>query len=418
MNQGFGNIFCSEAIQGALPLDQNSPKQCAYGLYAEQISGSAFTRARHQNFKTWVYRLTPSVANQNPFRKSSFQWLSYLKTDVVPMPLRLSAPVFEAKNNDLISGVFHIASSGQKNHVYWYDIGQSMKQSYFCNYDSEMLFIPVVGKITLATELGKLCANPGEIIVIPKGIAIQMIIDDKAFGYLAENGGLAFRLPELGPIGANGLAHPRHFTYPDASFEDNETDASQWVKYQGVLWERKIHNSPLNVVAWHGNYAPYHYNLDNFNAINTVSFDHPDPSIYTVLTSESEILGIANLDFVVFPKRWTVAKHTFRLPYFHRNIMSELMGLIEGQYDAKAEGFKPGGISIHNKMIPHGPDLQTFQQETKSPEHPSYIDNTLAFMLESNEIWQVTEQALNLPELQKEYTKCWQGFPSAKIKNM
>lgn len=416
MNQGFGNIFCSEAISGALPTNQNSPKQCEYGLYAEQISGSAFTRPRHQNFKTWVYRLTPSVANQQAFRKSVFQWLGNYKSSS-PMPLRWSPPNFEAKNNDLISGVFHIASSGQKNHVYWYNIGQSMVASYFCNYDSEMLFIPVVGQITLATELGKLTAKPGEIIVIPRGINIQLIVDDNlAFGYLAENGGLNFRLPELGPIGANGLAHPRHFSYPEACFENNDVDASQWVKYLGEIWERKIHNSPLNVVAWHGNYAPFHYNLNNFNAINTVSYDHPDPSIYTVLSSESEIPGVANLDFVVFPKRWTVAKHTFRLPYFHRNFMSELMGLIEGQYDAKADGFQAGSISIHNKMIPHGPDLKTWLQETKTSDSPNYIDNTLAFMLESNEVWQVTEQAFNLPELQKEYTKCWEGFPSAKIK--
>lgn len=416
MNQGFGNIFSSEAIDGALPLNQNSPKQCPYDLYAEQISGSAFTRPRHQNFKTWVYRLTPSVANQNEFRKSAFQWLANHQTNIAPKPLRWNPPIFETNNKTLINGLFHIASSGQKNHVYWYHISQSMIESYFNNYDSEMLLIPVKGRITVETELGKLSANPGEIIVIPRGIAIQLIVDEQlAFGYLAENGGLTFRLPELGIIGANGLAHPRHFMYPNAAFKPNDIDGWQWVKYQGLLWERKITNSPLNVVAWHGNYAPYQYNLNHFNTLNSVSYDHPDPSIYTVLTSESEIPGVANLDFVIFPKRWSVAKHTFRLPYFHRNIMSELMGLIEGQYDAKSQGFEPGGVSIHNKMIPHGPDYLSFQQEIKSIEKPNYLENTLAFMLESNEIWQVTEQAMNLPELQKEYTKCWLGFPSGKL---
>jgi homogentisate 1,2-dioxygenase len=415
MNQGFGNYFTSEAVPGALPQQQNSPQQLNYQLYAEQISGSAFTRLRHQNLKSWVYRLKPSVAHTTNFTQTSFNWLQKITKPMPPNPLRWSPPLTQTQSCHFMNGLFHIASSGEDNHVYWYDFNEPMKDCYFSNYDAEFLFIPYHGSIQIMTEFGELVANPEEIIVIPRGVYFQVKNSTHCKGYLAENGGAPFKLPELGIIGANGLAHPRHFNYPKASFEDKKGQFVQYTKFQGQLWQKTIEHSPLNVVAWHGNYLPYHYNLKLFNSINSVSYDHIDPSIYTVLTSESEIPGIANLDFVIFPRRWSVAEHSFRLPYFHRNVMSELMGLIKGQYDAKGKDFSVGGVSIHNQMTPHGPDVQSWKQEINALDEPCRIDNTLAFMLESNQIWQVTEQAMILKQMQKDYSNCWRDFPSGKI---
>jgi homogentisate 1,2-dioxygenase len=415
MNQGFGNYFTSEAVPGALPQHQNSPQKLNLHLYAEQISGSAFTRLRHQNFKSWVYRLKPSVSHTQIFTQAAFNWLQPIIKPMAPNPLRWSPPTSPTKSCDFMNGLFHIASSGDLNHVYWYDFNESMTNCYFSNYDGELLFIPYHGSIQIMTEFGELSASPEQIIVIPRGIHFQIINPTHSKGYLAENGGTPFKLPELGTIGANGLAHPRHFNYPNACFEDKQGNFIQYTKFQGQLWQKTIEHSPLNVVAWHGNYLPYHYDLKLFNSINSVSYDHIDPSIYTVLTSESEIPGVANLDFVIFPRRWSVAEHSFRLPYFHRNIMSELMGLINGQYDAKGKDFSAGGVSIHNQMTPHGPDFQSWKQEIDAVHEPNLLDNTLAFMLESNQIWQVTEQAMILNQLQQDYSKCWQDFPSGKI---
>jgi homogentisate 1,2-dioxygenase len=415
MNHGFGNYLTSEAVPGALPQQQNSPHQLNYQLYAEQISGSAFTRLRHQNFKSWIYRLKPSVSHTETFTQSTCHWLQEITKSMPPNPLRWSCPSSLNRPHHFMEGIFHIASSGENNHVYWYDCNKSMDDCYFSNYDGELLFIPYQGIINIFTEFGELSAGPEEIIVIPRGVHFQIRNQGHSKGYLAENGGIPFKLPELGIIGANGLAHPRHFVYPQASFEDKQGNFMLYCKSQGQIWEKTIQYSPLNVVAWHGNYLPYHYDLKQFNSINSVSYDHIDPSIYTVLTSESEIPGVANLDFVIFPRRWSVAEHTFRLPYFHRNVMSELMGLIQGQYDAKGKEFSAGGISIHNQMTPHGPDYQSWNLEMNAEEKPNLLDNTLAFMLESNQTWQVTKQAMILDQLQKDYSKCWQDFPSGKI---
>ena len=297
--------------------------------------------------------------------------------------------------------------------TYMYQCDRSMENRYFTNNDGELLFIPYHGEIVLHTEMGQLPIKPGIIAVIPRGIKFKVrLLTPNAKGYLCENQGNSLTLPQLGLIGANGLANPRHFCYPKAAFETIDDDCILLCKHQNRLWEAKSNHSPLNVVAWHGNYAPYSYDLSLFNTINTVSFDHPDPSIYTVLTSESNTPDVANLDFVIFPSRWVVAEHTFRPPYFHRNYMNELMGLIEGQYDAKQEGFLPGGVSIHNSMIPHGPDVSSYDHgvsQTLKPERYAY---TLAFMLETQDLWQVTEQAIRHPALQKNYTNCWQGFKS------
>lgn len=411
---GFGNYHSSEAIPGALPTDQNSPQQCPFGLYAEQISGSAFTQARHTNQRSWLYRRLPSVAQgeYKPYARS--QRLSFVKQQA-PNPLRW-APVPESSvQSDFIDGLFHIAGNSLLN-TYIYQCQLSMTTRYFSHYDAELLFVPYQGSIKLVTELGCLEIAPGMIAVIPRGIKFKLeLLDKQAAGYLCENSGRPLTLPTLGLLGANGLAHPRHFLYPTAAYEDIDGPVELICQSQGHCWTASRDHSPLDVVAWHGNYAPYCYDLSLFNTINTVSFDHPDPSIFTVLHSESAIPGVANLDFVIFPERWMVAEHSFRLPYYHRNVMSELMGLIEGSYDAKEDGFSVGGVSIHNAMTPHGPDTNSFLKASTEILKPERYTHTLAFMFETNEPWRVTEMAMSHASRHHDYAACWQGFKRAEL---
>ncbi len=406
---GFGNHHASEAIPGALPVKQNSPQKCAYGLYAEQLSGSAFTRPRHTNLSSWLYRTLPSVVHYEfiPYTGVIIERFAPIQA---PNPLRWSPRSAPKNDQDFIDGLFHLAGNQLLN-AYVYLCNQSMTTRYFSNNDGEMLFVPYQGQIRLRTEFGLLDISPGMIAVIPRGITFKVeLIDSLAAGYLCENAGTPLTLPQLGVIGANGLANPRHFLYPCAAFEKHAEKIKLICKSQQHFWVANSDHSPLNVVAWHGNYAPYSYDLSLFNTINTVSFDHPDPSIFTVLTSESDSQGVANLDFVIFPSRWMVAENTFRPPYFHRNIMSELMGLVRGEYDAKQEGFAIGGVSIHNCMTAHGPDAETYRKESSRELTPEHYTNTLAFMFESREPWQVTVSASKHTTRQKNYANCWQDL--------
>ncbi len=409
MLSGFGNHHQTEAIVGALPTNQNSPQTCSLNLFAEQLSGSAFSRSRHVNYHSWLYRTLPSVVHEDYVLYPETIQHTYADLQA-PNPMRWNAQPDITKAVDFIDGLFHLAGTRLVN-AYIYQCNQSMHLRYFSNHDGELLFVPYQGQIKLHTEFGLLKIRPGMIAVIPRGIKFRIeLIDQHAYGYLAENAGLPLTLPQHGIIGANGLANPRHFLYPKAAFETLQKNVLLISKYQQRLWCAHAKQSPLNVVAWHGNYAPYCYDLSLFNTINTVSFDHPDPSIFTVLTSESDTPGVANFDFVIFPPRWMVAEHTFRLPYFHRNIMSELMGLIQGEYDAKRDGFEVGGVSIHNCMTAHGPDAASYQAASEEILKPQYYENTLAFMFETCEPWLVTDEALNHTTRQRDYTKCWQGF--------
>lgn len=412
---GFGNYHASEAIADALPAEQNSPQQCPFGLYAEQISGSAFTEPRHTNRHSWLYRLLPSVVQHDyiPYHRSI---ITPFMSKQAPNPMRWAPLKKPEHQQDFIDGLFHLAGH-QNLQTFIYQCNLSMTHRYFSSYDGELLFVPYEGKIGLQTELGRLDIAPGMIAVIPRGIKFKVtLLTSKAAGYLCENAGKPLALPSLGLIGANGLANPRHFFYPTASYEQLEQPQELVCQYQQSTWLAKIDHSPLNVVAWHGNYAPYAYDLSLFNTINSVSFDHPDPSIFTVLSSESNTPGVANLDFVIFPERWMVAEHTFRLPYYHRNIMNELMGLIHGQYDAKEDNFTVGGISIHNAMTPHGPDANSYIKASTQPLKPEQYKNTLAFMFESNLPWLVTERAMNHPSRELTYSHCWKNLKASKLK--
>lgn len=413
---GFANEWASEALPGALPQGQNSPQQAPFGLYAEQLSGTAFTAPRASNRRSWLYRIYPAVKHSafqkidNGLLRSSFDEVA-----TPPNQLRWNPSPIPSAPTDFIDGLITVAGNGaHATHtgcaIHVYAANRSM-QRFFYNADGELLIVAQLGKLQLATEFGVLEIEPGEIAVIPRGVRFRVtLLEQVARGYICENYGLIFRLPELGPIGANGLANPRDFLTPVAAFEDRSGEFELVAKFMGQLWSARIDHSPLDVVAWHGNYAPYKYDLRRFNTINTVSYDHPDPSIFTVLTSPSESVGIANLDFVIFPPRWMVAEHTFRPPWFHRNVMSEYMGLIYGAYDAKAEGFLPGGASLHNCMSGHGPDAITYQQASTGELTPHKIEQTLAFMFESRMIIRPTRYALESPELQSDYLNCWQGL--------
>ena len=415
---GFGNEFATEAVAGSLPIGQNSPQQVAHGLYAEQLSGSAFTAPRAENRRSWLYRIRPGSLHQ-PFVQVASGLLqsgpfdahatspNQLRWDPFPLP---SAPT------DFIAGLMTIAGNGSPDSqsgiaIHVYAANRAMQDRYFYNADGEMLIVPQQGGLTLRTEMGILDVAPGDIAVLPRGVRFTVELPDGvARGYVCENYGALLRLPELGPIGANGLANARDFLAPVAAFEDREGAFTLLAKFGGKLWSAGITHSPLDVVAWHGNYTPYKYNLAHFNAMNSVSFDHADPSIFTVLTSPSGSAGTANVDFVIFPPRWMVAEHTFRPPWFHRNVMSEYMGLIHGVYDAKAEGFLPGGGSLHNCMSGHGPDATTFEAASKMALAPHKQDQTLAFMFESRWLIRPTQSAMTAPQLQADYWQCWQGL--------
>lgn len=408
---GFGNYHATEARENALPKNQNSPQQCPFGLYAEQLNGSAFTRPRVSNLYSWLYRQQPSAAI-HPFQPYP-SFIKAIADKQPPNPMRWS-PLDNAYDGTFLEGLFHFVSNNGSN-GYFYRCQKSMENTYFQSRDGEWLFIPYKGKMRLRTEMGHLFLEPGTIAVIPRGIYFAIdVLDDVCAGYICENSKHPFILPELGPLGANALAQPRHFLYPKAAYETASTPVELFCKYQNQLWISKNNTTPLNVVAWHGRYAPYLYDLSHFNTINTVSFDHPDPSIFTVLTSPSDTTGVAHLDFVIFPPRWMVAEHTFRLPYFHRNIMSEWMGLIQGQYDAKKDGFLPGGSSLHNCMTGHGPDVASYKACIEEVLAPQRYNDTLAFMLESSTPWQVTQAAFAHPSYQEDYASCWQGFPMSK----
>ena len=414
---GFGNEFATEARAGALPVGQNSPQRAPMGLYAEQLTGSPFTAPRSLNRRTWTYRIRPS-AQHRPFRQIDnglWQSAPFNETAVMPNQLRWDPLPIPEESVDFISGIRTMAGNGDVATgtgvgIHIYAANDSMNR-YFYNADGEMLIVPERGRLIFRTELGALDVSPGEICVIPRGVKFRVDLPDgDARGYICENYGALLRLPDLGPIGANGLANSRDFKTPLAAFEDVDGDFRLAARFQGNLWEAEIAHSPLDVVAWHGNYAPYKYDLSHYNTINTVSYDHPDPSIFTVLTSPLDTQGTANVDFVIFPPRWMVAEHTFRPPYFHRNVMSEFMGLIRGRYDAKEEGFVPGGASLHNCMTGHGPDAESFEKASNADLAPDRYTNTLAFMFETRYVIRPTRFAMETPALQKNYFECWQGL--------
>ncbi len=414
---GFGNQFASEAVPGALPAGRNSPQKVAYGLVAELLSGSAFTAPRAENRRSWMYRRQPSVVVGAYAPLDLPLWLTGAAAgvEVPPDPLRWHPDAAPEGEFDFIDGLRTMvlngdadAQTGVAAHVVF--ANRSMDRRAFVNADGELLVVPQSGSFSFTTELGVLDAAPGQIVLLPRGLAFKVAVDGPSTAYVCENYGAAFRLPELGPIGSNGLANPRDFETPVAAFEDTPGDYQVVKKTGGRFWHATQDHTPFDVVAWHGNLAPCRYDTRHFMVIGSISFDHPDPSIFTVLTSPSDTPGTANCDFVIFPPRWLVAEDTFRPPWYHRNVMSEFMGLVHGQYDAKPAGFRPGGASLHNSMVPHGPDADAFGKASNAALAPHKLDNTLAFMFESRWRFRPTAWAMRDGALDARYAECWAGL--------
>jgi homogentisate 1,2-dioxygenase len=411
---GFGNQFSSEAMPGGLPRGQNSPQRHPLGLYAEQFSGTAFTVPRAEARRTWLYRIQPSAAHPR-FQRLERQITGQQQGPVTPNRLRWNAFDIPTEPTDFIDGLHALASTSSAEQaegvsVYVYTANLSMQRAFF-SADGEWLIVPQQGRLRITTELGLLELEPQEIAVLPRGLKFSVeLLDGAARGYLCENHGCALRLPDLGPIGSNGLANPRDFQVPHACFEDSVQPTVLVQKFLGELWATTLGHSPFDVVAWHGNNVPYKYDLRLFNTLGTVSYDHPDPSIFTVLTSPGVVDGQANVDFVIFPPRWMVAENTFRPPWFHRNLMNEFMGLIDGAYDAKAAGFMPGGASLHNCMSAHGPDNASAEKAMAAELKPHKIEQTMAFMFETGKVLRPSYHALESPQLQSDYDACWDGI--------
>ncbi|WP_119717191.1 homogentisate 1,2-dioxygenase [Cognatilysobacter tabacisoli] len=420
---GFGNEFATEAVAGSLPVGRNSPQRVAHGLYAEQVSGTAFTAPRHSNRRSWLYRIRPA-AMHGPFSRIDQPRFHnrFDEAPVSPDQMRWDPLPMPESPCDFVDGLYTMAGNGGPAAqvgmgVHLYAANRDMDGRFFYDADGELLIVPQLGRLHIETELGVLDVEPQQIALIPRGLRFRVSLPDgQARGYVCENFGAMFKLPDLGPIGSNGLANPRDFETPHAAYEDREgaavgKDFELVAKFQGHLWRADIGHSPLDVVAWHGSYAPCRYDLRRFNTIGSISYDHPDPSIFLVLHSPSDSEGVSNIDFVIFPPRWLVAQDTFRPPWFHRNIASEFMGLVHGAYDAKAEGFAPGGASLHNSMTGHGPDAATFDKASASDlSKPDVITDTMAFMFESRAVIRPTVQAVEAAHRQRNYQACWSGL--------
>ena len=414
---GFGNEHASEAMAGALPQGRNSPQRAPLDLYAELVSATAFTAPRAENRRSWLYRRVPSVVagRYEPFDQPFWKTGAAAGTMLPPEPLRWAPFEIPDAPADFVDGMRTLAANGDAEaqvgmaiHVY---LANRSMTCAFVNADGEMLLVPQQGRLRVRTELGVLELKPGEIAVLPRGMAFRVeLLDGASRGYVCENYGALFRLPELGPIGSNGLANARDFQAPVAAFEDTTGPCEVIKKFGGRLWRATLPSTPFNVIAWHGNLVPLKYDTARFMTIGSISFDHPDPSIFTVFTSPSDTPGTANGDFVIFPPRWLVMEDTFRPPWYHRNLMSEFMGLVYGEYDAKPQGFRPGGASLHNCMVPHGPDTEAFEKATAAHLTPQKLDNTLAFMFESRYRFVPTEFALNGGALEADYASCWAGL--------
>jgi homogentisate 1,2-dioxygenase len=418
---GFGNSFETEALPGALPIGRNSPQKISYGLYAEQLSGSPFTAPQATNQRSWLYRIRPTVKHSGRYRRTDRGFIRTApearnESEIAIGQLRWNPVPMPEDRATFVTGLRTITTAGDSDtqvgmaaHLLF--VNASMTNEYFFNADGEFLIVAQEGRLRFCTEFGIIEIEPGEIAVIQRGIIFKVeIVDGPARAYVCENYGGAFTLPDRGPIGANCLANPRDFLTPVAAYEDKEEPSLLYVKWGGELFEADIAQSPLDVVAWHGNYAPYKYDLRTFSPVGAIGFDHPDPSIFTVMTAPSETPGTANIDFVIFPERWMVAENTFRPPWYHRNLMSEFMGLVYGVYDAKPEGFVPGGFSLHNQMLPHGPDMQAFEHASNGELKPVKLTGTMAFMFETRFPQRVTRYAAELPQLQETYIDCWAGL--------
>jgi homogentisate 1,2-dioxygenase len=382
------------------------------------LNGTAFTAPRAVNRRSWTYRIRPSAVHE-PFQPIDAGLIRSAPFNEVPAPpnqLRWRPLPIPTVPTDFVAGLVTIGGNGDPGlqtgaAVHLYAANASMLDRFFYDADGELLLVPEQGALLVRTEFGVLQVAPGELCVIPRGVKFRVeLLGAAARGYVCENYGQHFRLPELGPIGTSGLANSRDFLTPVAAFEERDGDFRVVAKFLGKLWEAKIDHSPLDIVAWHGTGAPYKYNLHLFNCINTVTYDHPDPSIFCVLAAPSAIPGTANIEFALIPSRWSVAMNTFRPPPFHRNVASEFVGLVQGNYLGKGEGFYPGCASLHNSFSGHGPDKDAFERGVAADDSPQYLADTLTIIFETQLIIKPTRFALETELLERDYYRHWQGL--------
>ncbi|KAH7114315.1 homogentisate 1,2-dioxygenase-like protein [Dendryphion nanum] len=418
---GFGNSFESEAVPGTIPKGQNSPRCVRFGLYAEQMTATAFVAPRHLNKKAWLYRARPAVAHQgftdlpdNPDTESNFLPIN---PRVHLSPTQLAWLPFDIPTDgeiDFVSGLKTIAGSGDPTlreglSISTFLANASMNKRAAVNSDGDMLIVPQQGALDIQTEFGMLFVQPGEIAVIQRGQRYKVNLPDgPTRGYILEIWGSNFQLPELGPLGANGLANSRDFLHPVAKYE---IEVAPWeIIYQlgGKFFKSKQNHSPFDVVAWHGNYVPYKYDLTKFVNVGSISVDHIDPSIFCVLTAPSRDPSAPLADFLIFSPRWDVASHTYRPPYYHRNAASELMGLIYGEYAGRSDEFQPGGVSFECGFVPHGVAYEEFKAASAAPPPEMQISKgAVAFMMESSRPFTITDWAWNSEKKHEHEPKMW-----------
>jgi homogentisate 1,2-dioxygenase len=414
---GFGQDFESEAEPGSLPAGQNSPQSPPHGLVSELVSGTTFSAPRALNRRSYLFRIHPSVVHGRfaPWDGARIASAPFAGTPN-PNQMRWRAFAIPTERRDFVEGLVTLCGNGAVNMqagmaIHSYACNASMERRVFANADGEILIVPQTGGVRLVTEMGLLALRPGEFAVVPRGLKFRVeLLDGEARGYVCENYGLPFRLPELGLIGSTGLANSYDFRVPVAAYEDDEEPTELIHKFGGRLWRAELGHSPFDVVAWRGNYAPAKFDMRRFVAMGTATVDHPDPSIYCALTSPSDSVAGGNADFMVLPARWLVADHTFRPPGFHRNSVAEFLSIVEGKHDSKDSSFQPGGASLHNNWAAHGPDMTTFERARVADLAPQKVEGSIVFMIESRYPLQVTPEAMAAPELQHDYQDCWQGF--------
>ncbi|KAH7409553.1 homogentisate 1,2-dioxygenase [Cadophora sp. MPI-SDFR-AT-0126] len=421
---GFGNHFESEAVPGTIPQGQNSPRCVRFGLYAEQMTASAFVAPRPSNKNAWLYRVRPAVAHEGftdlPDNKDTESNFMPINPKVHISPTQLAWLPFDIPTEggiDFVSGLKTVAGSGEPTlregiatHVY--TANTSMSQKAFVNSDGDFLIVPQQGSLDIQTEFGPLFVQPGEICVIQRGIRYRVELPDgPSRGYILEIWGSNFDLPELGPLGANGLANSRDFLTPKAKYEIKKERWEIVYKLGGKFFKSTQGHSPFDVVAWHGNYVPFKYDLTKFVNVGSISVDHIDPSIFCVLTAKSRDPTAPLADFLIFSPRWDVASHTYRPPYYHRNVASELMGLIYGGYGGRSDSFQPGGVSFECGMVPHGVAYEEFKAASAEPPPEMQISKgAVAFMFESSRPFTITDYAWNSKKKHEHEPKMWDNL--------
>lgn len=414
---GFGNEFATEAVAGALPVGQNSPQRPPLGLVSELVSGTAFVAPRALNRRSYLFRIRPST-NAHPLLPVSFPNFQTPPLAVDPQPgaMRWSTLNDKIAGKDFLDGLLTHCGNGSPRTqngmaVHIYNASEPMTGRAFVNSDGEMLIIPQTGKLVITTELGIMDIQPGELALIPKGMKMKVDpVSGPAYGFMCENYGLPFVLPDLGLIGSHGLANAIDFETPVAAFEDNEEPTELIQKFCGSFWETKLEYSVFDVVAWRGNWAPCKYDMMKFNTMGSISYDHPDPSIFCALTSSSDAVAGGNVDFMILPPRWIVAEHSFRPPGFHRNSVSEFLALVKGAHESRSSNFPPGSISLHNCWTPHGPDTETLEQARTAELQPQRVDDALVFMLETRFPLEMSSAAFESDKRQRDCTNGWAGF--------